>query len=144
MKSLSIEPIRSLRHGVRLDFHVSGRPLLPVFERLDYDLVPRLGSGRVPVDVETRALLLCDAPGDLPSGRVALYVCPLYGDHGCGTISTLIERERDAIVWRDFAGENNIDDELHLIEWLGPFRFALSDYEKALHTPPNHTKPRQI
>jgi hypothetical protein len=53
--------------------------------------------------------LLTLEPGDLPNGRVSLYVCPECGDLGCGAISVQIDVTGDKITWSDFGYENNYD-----------------------------------
>ncbi len=132
MKNLSIMEIRSKRRGALRDFAISGRPLLPGFERQGFDLVPRIGNGLVPIDIETQSLLLCERSGDTPSGRVALYICPLCGDYGCGVISAKIEKDAGSIVWSEFGYENDYYGEFHPIERLGPFRFAFEDYQSVV------------
>src|SRR5262245_21851009 len=107
MKILEIKWVFDRRRGKRLDFVVSGRSLYKELRRRGYDVVPRLGSNLVPVDSTTRRLLLLEKAGDMASGRVALYVCPLCGDLGCGAVSVRITRENTDIVWSEFEWESD-------------------------------------
>jgi hypothetical protein len=134
MKTLEIKWAHSKRRGKRLDFYVSGRSLLKAVERRGYDLVPRLGSELLPIDMETRALLLLEKCGDTPGGRVGLYVCPLCGDYGCGVVSVRITREGSDILWSEIGYENGHDEGFLQIEKLGPFRFDEKAYRQALMT----------
>jgi hypothetical protein len=136
LKTLSLKRFSSRRRGLQYDFFVSGRPLLKELEQRGYDLIPRLGSDALPIDVDTRDTLTLKCAGDLPSGRTALYVCPECGDDSCGVISVRIKRDGDAIVWSDFAFENDYDDRVEPLRDLGPFRFAESEYRQALLVEP--------
>lgn len=132
MKAMDIGWTQSKRRGKCLDFFVSGRSLLQEIERRGYDLVPRLGTELLPVDMETRELLSLKCAGDTPSGRVALYVCPECGDYGCGVVSAKIARDGSDIVWSEFGYENDYDGNFLPIEKLGPFRFNEAEYRHAL------------
>ncbi|WP_184509145.1 hypothetical protein [Terracoccus luteus] len=44
--------------------------------------------------------LLGDAPGDLPDGRVSLYVCPECGDLGCGAVTARLTFDADVVTWQ--------------------------------------------
>lgn len=62
-------------------------------------------------------VLLGELPGELPNGRVPIYVGAVCGDVGCGAVTALVERTDDVIVWRDFGRDVNYetdvdDDEL--------------------------------
>jgi hypothetical protein len=132
MKTFEIGWTSSKKYGKTLDFLVSGKSLLKEVERRGMDVVPRLGAASIPVDFKTRDLLLLNCRGDMPSGRVALYICPLCGDYGCGVVSAKIYRENSSFIWSDFAWETNYEDKLYYLEKLGPFRFAEDQYRDAL------------
>jgi hypothetical protein len=136
MKTLELRRVFDRTRGERLDFVVSGRSLYKEFRRRGYDVVPRLGRNLVLVDVETRDLLLLEKKGDTASGRVALYLCPLCGDLGCGAISVKITRENSDILWSEFAWETDCSDHFQSIEKLGPYRFREADYRRAILTAP--------
>jgi hypothetical protein len=135
MKSLELRRVFEARRGERLDFVVSGRSLYKELRRRGFDVIPRLGSGLVPVDSETRDLLLLDKNGDTSSGRVALYICPECGDLGCGAVSVRITRDTTDIVWSEFAWETNCQDHFQPIDNLGPFRFRELAYRSAVLNP---------
>jgi hypothetical protein len=133
MKKLTIEEVRGGR-GACLDFVVEDRPLLHMVEARGFDLVPRTGTPRTPIDLETRVLLLLEAPGDTVSGRVGLYVCPLCRDYGCGVVSARISRVGDDYVWSDFVYETNLPaDEPVSLENVGPFRFDGESYRRKVN-----------
>jgi hypothetical protein len=81
-----------------------------------------------------RRLLKADT-GDLPNGRVSLYICPECGDLGCGVISVQIDVADDQITWRDFGYENNYEHHVGLDSYrsVGPFHFSRSVYEAILN-----------
>jgi hypothetical protein len=86
---------------------------------------------------EAVARLLLDAPPDLRDGRNSLLVCELCGDQGCGVISAVIERDGNAIVWRDFVSQSPDPADLDS-GWYTPFanvppmRFEESAYRETL------------
>ncbi|WP_137120625.1 hypothetical protein [Segeticoccus rhizosphaerae] len=57
--------------------------------------------------------LLGQAPGDLPDGRVSLYVCPECGDLGCGAITTRLSLEPETVSWRTIGIQTGNEDEVH-------------------------------
>lgn len=76
-----------------LEFAVDGALLLQQLQAgadvvLDYVGVIQHGW---PIEsVAAIERLLGHAPGDLPDGRVSLYVCPECGDLGCGAITAVV------------------------------------------------------
>lgn len=109
-----------------VDFVIDGHSLLS----RTGDRVTQLGWGAGGARQDALAALMVMRPPDLPSGRVALYVCPECGDLGCGAVGAFVERSGDAIVWRSFAYENNYDGLAQTEEYsdLGPFSFAAAEY----------------
>jgi len=88
--------------------------------------------------IHLRGLLL-EHPSFLESGRYELYVCPLCGDIGCGSITAEIEATEDRVVWRDFALEVNywFDDPSEMLirddyGRVGPLEFDRAQYREAL------------
>ena len=130
VKHLDIDWILSKRGRVR-DFHISGRPLVSRVERMGQDLVPVTGNFEGPIENALRGRLLDEGMGDLPSGRVALYVCPLCGDLGCGALAVRVVRDGPDIIWQDFAMEDDAQA-VREIDRLGPFRFDFEQYKHAL------------
>ena len=94
------------------------------------DHVTLFGWGSKPLQQVAADRLLGRCAPDLPSTRVALYVCPECGDLGCGAVGVVVERAEGTVVWRSFAYENNYDGMVHHEGYddLGPFEFAESEY----------------
>lgn len=109
-----------------IDFIVDGSPLS---SRMG-DRVTSFGWGALPLQLEAVDRLLGRCAPDLPSKRVALYVCAECGDLGCGAVGVVVERTAGTVVWRSFAYENNYDGLTHLEEYddVGPFEFAEPEY----------------
>ena len=134
MKTLELRWTRREGHAQQtfLDFVVSGRSLYAELCRRGNDYISCLGWLADPHDEEARARLLLERRGDLPSGRVSLYICPECGDLGCGAVSVALEPDGEDIIWKEFGHENDYDESFILIERLGPFRFRLADYRQAI------------
>ena len=75
-----------------------------------------------------RRMLIGRAPGDLEGGHVPLYVCPLCGDYGCGTVSVALHVEPDHVEWRELAAPS----ERAVLDSVPVFRFDRSAYVSAL------------
>jgi hypothetical protein len=134
MKTLKIGWSSSTRRGKVLDFLISGKSILKVIEKRGFDMVPRLGSALQPTDTSTRALLLLETDGDMPSGRVALYVCSECGGYGCGVVSVKISSDGSRFIWHNFVWETDYDDNVVPLEKLGPFEFDGNQYREAITT----------
>ncbi len=135
-----VRPGETLSAGAKtprtfLDFVVDGRSLFDELTARGYDFVSCLAEWPRGVDGAARARLMLQSPGDLPSGRVALYVCPECGDLGCGSLSVCIQRTGDLVVWRGFGYENNYDPNVIPMDGIGPFEFAFRDYSSLLGAP---------
>ena len=139
----TLELMRRTREGGRgvtrrdyLDFVVDGRSLQDWFPRSE---VTALGWSRVE-RTDIGRLLLHEAP-ELPTGRVALYICPECGDIECGAVTARITETTDSFVWSDFAWEGQVDygaelDEdplVQLYEGVGPFEFQKAAYQSILN-----------
>jgi len=119
-----------------LDFVVDG---VSLYERIGRrsDLISTLWidppMSREEQDKAIRRLLTLDT-GDLPNGRVSLYVCPECGDLGCGVISVQIDVAEDKITWRDFGYENSYEEHVERDSYssVGPFHFSRPVYEAIL------------
>ncbi|MEV5342854.1 oxidoreductase [Streptomyces sp. NPDC052676] len=122
-------------HRDFVDFIVDGRPLL--FRLSDLDAVSPLAADVPPAifTAQVRALLL-EAEAPLPGGRYVVYGCPECADLACGAVTTVIERDGDDYVWRDFAWqtEERVDLELNGYHGIGPFRFRGEEYRAALRS----------
>lgn len=120
-----------------MDFVVDGRPLRELLSEsargsLADDLIPVLVYDWSPDD--DIDVLHGRRPSELDDGRVPLYRCPECGDLGCGTISVVLQRSRETVVWRDFGYQSTdepFDDE-HSLRDVGPFEFDRARYEAVL------------
>lgn len=113
-----------------LDFVVDGQPLS---EKIGGDLASCLGWF-VPAE-NTKAVnrLLLKESADLPNNRRSLDVCPECGELACGTVTAVIERIGDKIIWRDFCFESNADEVVPIREYGDvSFAFDRAQYNQAL------------
>lgn len=115
-----------------LDFVVDGRSLFDDVTAHGHDLISCLWLPEDVLATAARDRLLLRAPGDLPSGRVALYVCPECGDLGCGGISARVTRDGPRITWSVFGSENNYEPPLTPLAEMGPFEFDFDEYAAVL------------
>lgn len=78
--------------------------------------------------------LLGEVPPNLATGRSAIYVCAVDGDLACGALGCFIDFTDTAVVWRDFAWDDNGFDEAgsDLEESLQKYTFDRQRYESAL------------
>jgi hypothetical protein len=78
--------------------------------------------------------LLGDITSPLPDGRVPLYVCAECGGLGCGTVTAVIGRVGDQVVWRRLGRQTDYDSfvDYELFDDLRPFRFRASRYDSVL------------
>ena len=132
---LSTRPIGSNRHQLQKprDFVVSGTSLFMTFSNLGFDEVPCLGWLVSAEDDAARRRLLGEVDPDLPSGHVSLFICPLCGDLGCGAIGVKILKQRNFVIWSQFAFENDYDPESYeAISQVGPFEFDYGQYKSAI------------
>jgi hypothetical protein len=118
-----------------LDFVLDGVSLYALVDAGRYDLVGLLGWAGPEVDREARDTLLLSRPGPLPSGRVALFICPECGGLGCGAVAARIELAGRRYTWSDFAFENDYDPHSVIGITVGPFTFEEEDYRAALGSP---------
>ncbi|MEO3974670.1 oxidoreductase [Streptomyces sp. CAU 1734] len=120
-------------HRASPDFVVDGRPLLLRLSELD--AVSPLAADVPPVVPvgEVRALLL-DAPPPLAGGRCVIYACPECRSLECGAVTAVVERDGDAVRWRDFAWQTSalVDPARDRYPGVGPFRFRAAGYRAAL------------
>lgn len=116
-------------------FYVDGTSLLELVNRAagrDFDFVSPLGWGDTGHQRAAAERLQGVAEGDLPSGRVAVFICPECGDLGCGSVGVRIEEQDGLFEWSDFAYENDYNpDDTHVYE-IGPFAFAAQSYLEAI------------
>ncbi len=92
-----------------LDFVVDGEPLS---QKIGGDLVSSLGWFVPEENAKAVRRLLLEEPPDFPNDRRSLYVCAECGDLGCGAVSAVIEQDGNEVIWRDFAFENDYEDQV--------------------------------
>ena len=123
---------KSERHF--LDFAVGGQSL---WERVGkpHDMVSVLCLDFA-ADETIRAAhrLLLTEKADMPNNRRSLFICSECGDLGCGAITAVVVKERDAITWKDFGYENTYEDKVSLEDYksIGPFTFSAVKHERTL------------
>jgi hypothetical protein len=95
-----------------------------------------LGWGTKQSENEALSRLCADLAPDSPPNRVAIYVCPLCGDLGCGAVTVAISRSAQTVAWNDFRWEvswyADHPDESTIRYELGPFEFDYTDYIRVL------------
>ena len=115
-------------------------------KRLAHHFVGRLGAhpshlsplGWSTAPAKVRASVVAELLGDqafkLESGRVAVLVCEMCGDVGCGAFAVRILREGERVQWTDWAYENGYEPPRPLV-WPtmpGDFLFDRQSYEAVL------------
>jgi len=114
-----------------LDFVVDDESLS---EKVGGDLVSCIGWFVPEQNAKAVNQIMLKTDSDLPDNRYTLYVCPECSDLSCGAITIVIERIDDKIVWRNFAFQNDYDDQLNPIEDLGEFVFDIAQYRNTLRS----------
>jgi len=125
-----------------LDFIIDGESL---YDRHGLDLISPLGWFVPPADEKAARQLLLEEPSEF-GHRVEIYVCPECGDRYCGSLTAIVERQGEEIVWRDiasttfdfFEAEAWQHENLPLAEWP-ELRFAAAEYVQAIANRPSTT-----
>lgn len=104
------------------DYYVDGQRLAD--ELRVGDFIPPIGWLGGEAEQRFLAMLLRKADGDLPGGRVPLFVCAECADYGCGVVSCIVERTEDGIVWRDFATQNDYSEDIRFDEFGARYRYT--------------------
>ncbi len=97
------------------DYTVDGIRLIEYLGVSEPQLLDDVGVIQDDWRIETVAAikrLLGEAPGDLPDGRVSLYVCPECADLGCGAVTATITREPETVTWRAIGIQKDCEDEV--------------------------------
>jgi len=118
-----------------VDFAVDGRSLGQAMKSAGYDLVSVFTAEWENSCIEeAKQRLLLQKDSDFPNGRRSLYVCGECGDLGCGAVSVIVEFQYESVIWRNFGYENTWEKTVRLekLEEMGPFRFPLLSYRKAI------------
>lgn len=112
-----------------LDFVIDGATLSSL---LNADFISPFGWLNASEHEASIKRLLRKSPPDMAQARTSLYICPECGDLGCGAVTLLVQREANAIIWKDFGVQNNYDDAVHTegLENIGPFTFDGRQYHE--------------
>ncbi|WP_394359909.1 hypothetical protein [Amycolatopsis sp. SB7-3] len=116
-----------------LDWTIDGvalRSMVPAEQRTPLFLDDELWREAA---VGTLRRLLGRLPGDFDDGRVALLVCPLCGDLGCGAYSVEVVFGDDVVEWRAFGWQTDYEpfDDPEEYRFTGA-RFERTAYETLL------------
>lgn len=115
-----------------LDFVVNGQPLRSVALTPGPDLVTELNRPWLPGIPDAVEVLQGRRPSeDLAPGRVALLVCVVDGDLGCGALTTALGLGDTEVSWSDFLWEDGIYDPRPVTQLDRPITFDRSQYEAA-------------
>lgn len=124
---------RTFKHHF-LDFVIEGRSLRDVVG--EPDMVTPLSRPWVEeVPTEIGRLLGEGETAYLPTGRVALLLCAVDGDVGCGALTARLRPSETHVVWMDWLWES--DHGARPVEQLSdPVLFDRSTYESQLRAAP--------
>jgi len=114
-----------------LDLLVDDRSLRLMVGEPAQDLVTELNRPWLPEVQEAVDRLLGRRPAEFVArGRVALLVCPVDGDIGCGQLTTALDVGAAEVTWSDFLWEGNSDASPveHLTQ---PLHFDRAQYQAA-------------
>lgn len=122
---------KSERHF--LDFVISGRSLREAVGK-PHDLVSIFcfEYGQEQINGAAARLLLKEK-ADLPNDRRSLFICCECTDLACGAVTALILKQGSVITWERFGYENTYEEvAFGHYEGIGPFKFDLVAYERAV------------
>lgn len=115
-----------------LDLMVNGRSLRSAAGEPARDLVTELNRPWLPgVPEAVDRLLGRRSSEDLAAGRVALLVCPVDGDLGCGQLTAALEVRDREVSWSDLRWEDGIFDPRSVEHLHQPVVFDRAEYEAA-------------
>ncbi|GAB3882079.1 hypothetical protein GCM10028802_28100 [Terrabacter terrigena] len=121
-----------------LDFTVDANPLFSSLAELTPGPFDFVGVIQDAWPIETVAAiqrLLGEASGDLPDGRVSLYVCPECGDLGCGAVTARLLLDAEAVTWQAIGCQTDYDESASALGEDGVFpdiSFNRDSYEQVL------------
>ena len=123
------------------DFIISGKSIYVELTKQKFDYVSCLGWVSAVYEKESRQRLQMQRKGEMPKGKVGLYVCPECVDPLCGAMTVSIKEFRDEIIWSKLSYDNGWEGEddmyIHKELDIGPFRFKKSDYFQAIKNLPD-------
>jgi len=123
------------------DFIISGKSIYAELTKQNFDYVSCLGWVSSAYEQESRQRLVLERVGEMPQGKVGLYVCPECVDPLCGAITVSIKENDDGIIWSNLFYDNGWegDEELYIHKQLdiGPFHFNKLEYLEAIKNLPD-------
>jgi hypothetical protein len=115
-----------------LDFVVNGRSPRSAAWTPGPDLVTELNRAWLPSVPDAVDRLLGRRPSeDLAPGRVALLVCSVCGDLGCGQLTAALEIRDAEICWSDFRWEDGMSEPRPAEQLTQRLTFDRNSYEAA-------------
>jgi hypothetical protein len=126
-----------------LDFTVNGQPFRSLVGLAEYGAEAVSETTRLMDDWPDGALAQLDAllggqSDEFGDGRVALLVCHLCGDVGCGAISAEVVLDSGLVEWRDLGWQNNYEPFNGSPVRPRSFRFVQRQYEAVLRPMRDH------
>jgi hypothetical protein len=120
-----------------LDVIIGGRSLRELVGDPARDLLTNLNRPWLPNVAESVDELLGRTPSqELRAGRIALLVCSVCGDLGCGQLTAALNVSDAEVSWSDFLWEDDHSDPTPVEHLRDPVHFDRSQYEAALtHAP---------
>lgn len=128
----------SRRHATYLDYTIDGVSLTSLLAAdselatITSDYVGCIADAWPSHAVQAIRRLLGEAPGELPDGRVSLYICAECGDLGCGALTASLTVTDDTVTWGRLALQYDYDDEVHPVRRVGELIFDRPSYESVL------------
>jgi hypothetical protein len=118
-----------------VDFLVNGSSLYEMIKKSHYDNMGLMGCFARDWDAlntHSKKQFLLEEKAETEAGRCLLYVCPECADLKCGAFACRVTKTNHYYARSDFAYENGYED-AQLIESVGPFNFAVDNYEKLIN-----------
>lgn len=92
------------------DYYINDQRLADVFGIGDF--IPPFGWLSPETELPFTEMLLRKRESNFRPKRIPLFVCPECVHHGCGVFTCLVIRNGQRIEWRDFAMQNDYEDEM--------------------------------
>ncbi len=130
-----------------VDFTVDGRPLFADLAARTPEGLDFVGVLQDAWPIETAHAierLLGQAPGDLPDGRVSLYVCPECGDLGCGAVTARLAVGPGVVTWQSIGWQADYDPDIAALGQDGVLpevTFVRDAYERVLRAELTRVRP---
>jgi len=93
------------------DYYVNGKRLAEILNIADF--IPPFGWLESNLESEFANMLLLQAPSNLRTGRIPLFVCPECVDYGCGVGTCNVQLSAGIVTWSHFGWESSYQEDLH-------------------------------